>query len=316
MKITNARSFAVAITLSVLVILSASYWPIQDSYHPLNDGWNGCSEIASTPQNTTLLFSYSEQLPRNSTLAIIGPSLPFSAADASMIRNFLEANGTVLLADDFGSGNSLLRQLNISVRFAGEPIADIYAYSKNPGFPLVSDFSLSPFSENVNAVILDHSSFLKIGDARHVAILASSSPFSFIDVQGNGQPVQNESVDSYPIMAYTHLGPGSLVLIADSGMFINEMIGLYDNMRLFENVARSGGSFLIFDIAHLANAPLTNMHIMLKNAIGGIARFVQASLYFQILLVLLVVVVSLPFQFLRLTKRRKGTGTLYTCRGI
>ena len=294
-------------------MLSASYyWPIEDSYHPLNKRWNGCSEIASATKNTTLLLSYGKELPKNWTLAIIGPSLPFSASDGRIIRKYLEENGTVLLADDFGSGNSLLEELNVSVRFAGKPLADIYAYSRNPNFPLVSGFFPSPLSDSVSVVILDHPSFLQIGDPSQATVLASSSPFSFIDVQGSGKPAQNESVDSYPVMAYTHVGSGSLVLVADSGMFINEMIGLYDNMRLFENVVRAGGGYLILDVAHLANAPLTNTRLTVKNTVDGLIRFAQASIYVQALLVLLVLIVSLPLQLLRRAKRRKVTVTLYT----
>jgi hypothetical protein len=297
-------------------MLGASYyWPIQDSYHPLNHGWNGCSDLASASKNTTLLFSYGQELPKNSTLAIIGPSLSFSAADGAMIRNYLERNGTVLLADDFGSGNSLLQELNVSVRFAGKPLADIYAYSKNPSFPLVSDFAPSPISDNISVVVLDHPSFLQIGNSSQVTILASSS-FSFIDMQGNGKPAQNESINSYPVMAYTHIGSGSLVLIANSGMFINDIIGLYDNMKLFENVVRAGGGFLVFDLAHLANAPLTNMRLLVKNTVGRLIGFAQASIYVQGLLVLLVLLVSLPIQRLRRANRRTVTITLYTPRWL
>jgi hypothetical protein len=292
---------------------ASSYWPIQDSYHPLNNDWNGCSEIASASKNITLLFSYGQELPKNSTLAIIGPSLSFSASDAAIIRNYLERNGTVLLADDFGSGNSLLQELNVSVRFTGKPLADLYAYSKNPSFPLVSDFSPSPISDNVSVVVLNHPSFLQIGNTSQVTILASSSPFSFIDLQGSGTPAQNESINSYPVMAYTHIGPGSLVLIADSGMFINEMIGLYDNMRLFENVVSAGGGgFLVFDLEHLAGAPLTNMRLLVKNTLGRLIGFARASIYVQGLFVLLVVLVSLPIQRLRRANRRTVTITLYT----
>ncbi|MGD0176599.1 MAG: DUF4350 domain-containing protein [Candidatus Bathyarchaeia archaeon] len=278
----------------------------------MNNSWNGCSEVASSTKNTTLLLSFSRELPRNSTLVIIGPSLPYSMTDGAIIRNYLDSNGTVLLADDFGSGNSLLEELNVSARFAGKPLADLYAYSKNPSFPLVSGFSHSPLSDNVSVVILDHPSFLDIRDSRQVTILASSSPFSFIDVQGNGKPAQNESVNSYPVIAYAHVGAGSLVLIADASMFINEMIGLYDNTRLFANVVKAGGSSLVFDIAHLANAPLTGMRLMMKNSLDGLIRFAQASIYLQVLIVVLVVAVSLPFQLVRQAKRRKVTVTFYT----
>jgi hypothetical protein len=314
-KTSIARSLALAITLSLLVMLVVSYYlPIEDPYHPLNENWNGCSEIASAANTARLLPSYSQELPRNSTLVIMGPSLPFSASDAKIVRDYLQRNATVLLTDDFGSGNSLLEALNVSARFDGKPLADLYAYSKNPTFPLVSDFSNSPLSDNVSVVILDHSSFLDIHDPSQVTVLATSSPFSFIDIQGNGRPALNESVQSYPVMAYTRIGAGSLVIIADASIFINDMIGLYDNARLFSNIVHIAGGTVLFDVAHLANAPLTSMRVSTKNLLDELVHSAQANVYLQAFLVVLVFAVSVPFQLVRREKRRRATVTLYTTR--
>ena len=270
------------------------------------------AKLRLKPRTQPCSSSYSRELPRNSTLVIIGPSLPYSIADGTIIRNYLESNGTVLLADDFGSGNSLLEELNVSARFAGKPLADLYAYSKNPTFPLVSGFSNSALSDNVSVAIFDHPSFLDIRDSSQVTVLASSSPFSFVDVQGNGKPAQNESINSYPVIALAHVGTGSLVLVANAGMFINEMIGLYDNVRLFANVMKAGGVSLLFDVAHLANAPLTSTRLMIKNSLDGFIRFAHASTYLQVLLVVLLFAASLPLQLVRQAKRRKVTVTFYT----
>jgi hypothetical protein len=309
---TSTRSIALAAVLSVLVMLPAAYyWPIEDPYHPSNVGWNGCSEIASN-KNATLLQSYNQELPTNSTLVIIGPSLPYSVKDSTIIGNYLRSRGTVLLADDFGSGNSLLEELNVSARFAGKPLADLYAYSKGPAFPLANVFSNSSVLDNASVVILDHPSFLDIGDSSQVTVLASSSPFSFIDLQGNGKPVQNESVRSYPVIAYVHVGAGSLVLISDASMFINEMIGLYDNSRLFASILKIGGGSLLFDVAHLSHAPLTNMRLAIKDYLGGLARFARANIYLQAGLVVLIFALSLPFHLVRRVRRRKATVEFYT----
>ena len=112
MKRTRGNSLILAVTLSAILVLSvAYYWPIQEAYHPLNVDWNGCSKIANTTHNTTLLFSYDRQLPNTtSLLAIIGPSTEFTRDESFKIGRFLESGGVVLLADDFGTGNNLLRR--------------------------------------------------------------------------------------------------------------------------------------------------------------------------------------------------------------
>jgi hypothetical protein len=308
-KLKRARSVAFAAVLSALLMLSVGYyWPVQEAYHPLNSDWNGCSKIANTTQNTQLLLSYDRLLPKaTSLLAIIGPSIEFSRDESSRIGNFLESGGIVLLADDFGTGNSLLEALNVSAQFSKKPLADLYYYSKNPSFPVITDFSRSPATDNLTAIVLNRPSYIEIGNSSLVTEIGSSSPFSFIDFSGEGRPLANETIDSYPVMVSVKIGGGLLLLVADPSTFINDMIGLYDNMRLFQNVLKMGEGSVIFDVAHLAGPPLTNWRIMLKdgfNSIGSLLRLGKESAYIPLLIVI-VLVLSFSFQLLRLARSRK-----------
>ncbi len=305
MKLRNAKNVAFAAVLSILLMVSvAYYWPVQEAYHPLNSDWNGCSIIASIAQNVTLLLSY-DRLPAKSTslLAIIGPSTDFSVDQSSRIANFLEAGGNMLLADDFGTGNRLLRALNVSASFSMKPLADLYYYSRNPDFPLITNFSPSPATVNLTAVLLDHPSYINIGNSRVTAI-GSSSPFSFIDSSGEGRPLANESIDSYPVMASTRIGKGMLILVADPNMFINEMSGLYDNLQMFENLLKMSSGSVIFDVAHLGNALLTNGRILLKNEINSLN--LEKERMYVTLLVVSVLLMTFSFQLVRLRRIRKA----------
>jgi hypothetical protein len=262
MKRVLVRFIALAGIFTILIATAFAYYlPIQESYHPLNTGWNGCSEIFQMYGNTTLLSSYDGAFPSGSLLAIIGPNLDFTTHDASMIHTFLDAGGTVLLADNFGTGNLLLEALGVNVRISGKQLADLYFYTRNSVFPIAYDFSPSPLTANLTAIVFNRPSYLLAANSS-VTILASSSPFSFIDL-GQGRPVANESVASYPIIAKSAVGKGSLIVIADPNVFTNEMVGLFDNTLLFRNLMK-GHNHLIIDVAHLRNAPLTSYRIQLK----------------------------------------------------
>jgi len=283
----------------------AYYWPIQEAYHPLNFDWNGCSRIAATTQNTTLLLSYNSPLPNStSLLAIIGPSTDFSRDEGSKIGNFLQKGGIVLLADDFGTGNGLLEALNVGAKFSNKLLADLYYYSKNPGFPFISDFSPSPATANLTAIVLNEPSYIEVGNSSLLTTIGRSSPFSFVDVSGAGKPLANETIDSYPMMASVNIGKGTLILFADPSMFINDMIGLYDNMQLFRNMLKMGEGSVVFDVAHLANAPLTNWRITLKDGFNSL-RLGKDSIYIP-LLVVMILVLSFSFQLTRLKKRNRN----------
>lgn len=256
-----------AAALAVIITISLAYsWPIQDDYHPLNQDWNGCSDLVNGAQNITMLFSYERPLPhRRSLLAIIGPSIEFSTQESSKIHEFLSDGGIVLLADDFGTGNSLLQGLNVSARFSGKGLSDLYYYEKQPSFPLIYNFAPSQVTANVTSLILNRPSYIELqNNSANVTQLASSSPFSFIDQNGSNKPSPNETLDSYLIMADASVGGGELILISDPSMFNNQMISLHDNRRLFMNLLEMSDGSLVFDLAHLQKAPLTDWRTTLK----------------------------------------------------
>jgi hypothetical protein len=298
-NLKHAKSIAAGTALSAVLMLSVGYyWPIQEVYHPLNQDWNGCSRIASLNANTTLLLSYDKPLPNStSLLAIIGPSVNFTERESSIIGNFLGDGGVVLLADDFGTGNSLLKELDVSARFSGEPLADLYYYSKNPDFPIITDFSPSPATENLSAIVLDRPSYITVGNSSLVTEIGFSSPFSFIDPAGNGKPLANETIDSYTVMATVRIGSGILLLAADPSMFINDMIGLFDNMRLFQNALKMSDGSVIFDTGHLAKAPLTDWRITLKEGFASL-RLGKTGVYLPGVVVA-VLALTFSFQLLR-----------------
>jgi hypothetical protein len=309
-KLTSAKSLAFAAILSATLMLSlAYYWPIQEAYHPLNPDWNGCSKVANATLNLTLLFSYRIPLPNQpSLLAIIGPSTIFTKDEIAEIRSFLEAGGTVLLADDFGTGNTLLKGLNVSAQFSGKPLADLYYYSKAPRFPLIGAFSPSPITANVTTVVLNRPSYIDIANSSLVTKLASSSPFSFVDLSGNGRPSPNETINSYPVMAAAKIGRGTLILISDPSMFVNDMIDLNDNMQLFRNLIGIGHGSLFFDVVHLSRAPLTDWRIMLKGVIDSFRLSLfssESNRYVQPIIVILALGLVFSVELIRVRRSKR-----------
>jgi hypothetical protein len=302
------QALASAVILSsVLMLAAAYYWPIQDPHYSLNTDWNGSSRIAASTPNVTIVSAYvTTELKGPALLAIVGPAVEFSRQDARQIQSFMDSNGTVLLADDFGTGNSLLQLLNVSVRISGEPIADLAYYSKGPGFPLITDFSPSPLTINVTVLVLNHPSYLETGNTSAATMLAYSSPFSFIDASGTGIPASNETIEPYPVIAQVRIGRGSLIIVSDADLFTNEMLDVDGNMRLFDNALRFGDGPLFFDEAHLRKAAFTDARIALKNYVKGIGSFMErypAAEFIPVVVIASVMMVAL----LRMRRRVKSS---------
>jgi len=308
MKLARIRVLSLAAGLSVILMLSIAYaWPVQDTYHPRNLGWNGCSKIASFAENMKLLLSYDRPLPTElSLLAIIGPSVEFSRRESSNIRSFLKYGGTVLLADDFGTGNSLLEALEVPAKFSKKPLADLLYYEKEPSFPLIIDFAQSQVTVNVSAIVLNHPTYIEIRDSNFVARLALSSMFSFIDLNRDNRPEPNATIDSYPVLASASIGEGLLVLVSDPSMFMNEMIDLNDNMQLFRNLLEMGHDSLFLEVAHLGKTPLTDERMYLKdmiNSVRDLSIFSKSGVYIQFLVVV-TLILGFSFEIVRRVRER------------
>ena len=262
----------------LLVAFTLYYWPIGDAYYPFNYGWNGCSTVFMLPTHASLLYSYTDPLPAgNGLLAIIGPRIAFSADEAGRIHDFLTGGGTVLLADDYGTGNSLLQNLNVTARFSGKAIADLYFYSKETIFPVISQFQPNPLTNNLTSILMAHPSYIENASTSGFMELAESSPFSFIDNSGNGTFYGTEATQSYPVMASTRIGSGVLVLVSNADLFANELIDQLNNTILFRNLLSNTSGTVVFDMAHVARARLTDIRAAFRSEVEGLAVVLQST---------------------------------------
>jgi len=265
-------------------------------YSPFNDQWDGCSNLLNLTNQTSILYDESSTPTHTHTLlTIIGPKTPFNLDESKHILTFLTSGGVVLLADDTGSGNSLLQSLNVSARFARTTISDLYFYSKQPIYPLISGFAPSPVTRSLTLILMDHPSYIQIMDNRTVNELAYSSPFTFIDNYGNGTISQKESTQSYPVMASTQIGNGLLVLVSNAAVFANGAIGFFNNTQLFRNLLNMAGGSATIDITHLNRAPLSDLRSIFRTDVETLVPPLRSTLVRTLTTAALVLVFSAAF---------------------
>jgi len=295
-----------AILLSTLIISTASYyWPIQEPFHAYNDGPDGCSTLLTLVRDPLLVYSYGTPIPASiSVLVIIGPTVPFTVNEANVIRSFLVSGGRVLLAEDHGSGNSLLERLSIGVRFSGTQISDLYFYSKQRFFPLISQFADDPITYNLTSIVMSRPSYLQIQEPSSIKVLAQSSPLSFIDYKGDGGLMPNETTQSYPVIASARIGLGTLILVSDAATFTNGMIHANDNTKLFLNIVALSTGVMGYDLAHIPSAPLTAQRISFKNQIDAVAISLQPTPLRAIVTVAIIIGFSILFLLSVVSKKQ------------
>ena len=225
------------VLLVAAVVVVASLYPVLDDLWVENPGWNGLSEFYRCVdpvrvRDAGVLVGFD---PLNSTLFIVGPSRGFAVDDVEAVRGYLLDGGRVVLLDDFGSGNELLEGVGLQSRFSGLLLRDGVFFNPVPEFPRLLNFSVF----GVEEVLLNYGSVLSLGDGAHV--LVRSSPLSYVEDGAGVEP------GARPVVARIRYGGGVLVLVSDSSVWLNSMIGRADNRVLLEGVTRG---VALIDVGH------------------------------------------------------------------
>ncbi len=159
-----------AYSITAIVIISEQSTA---TYSVLNKGEQGLSDLKSLIENdlgarVEILLSSLKSLgrinilPNRSVLVIIAPTIPFSFEETIGLIQFILGGGSVLIVDDFGKANTLLRNLwnilSIGTLIAGAnntPIRGIYfnttailcdasSYYRSPINPVIVNFGMIP----------------------------------------------------------------------------------------------------------------------------------------------------------------------------
>jgi hypothetical protein len=263
-----ATAVVALIGLTMLTMFSPVVSTTED-FSIFNTGWNGTSQLAvltyetgkfvpsfktetSGADITIAAMGLSELAldPATDAVAVIGPSDDFSEAEGKLVGAFLRAGGVVLVADDFGSGNSLLASVGAASRFSGKLVIDL-SFEKKPQFPVCYDLRVGDLTRNVSLLQLNYPSSITLGAG--ASGLAFTSSASWLDNDGNGLQDYGEPWGPFPVIATEQVGQGTLVLLSDPSVLINGMREQLDNARFADNLVSyisSSRTGVFFDESH------------------------------------------------------------------
>jgi len=275
------RRFLGILTAAVVIILTAVVWfmPSGEDFRADNPSWNGTREISSLPGALPVLslsdlppspggsLAGLSPSPTGATLILI-PYLDFTPAELEALDSFVTGGGTLVLADDYGHGNQVLEYLGLEARFSGQALLDPLACYKNKWFPRVSRIIPSPLTDDTGELVLNHATCLV--EVETIDVLALSSTFSFLDLNGNESSDEGEPAGPLPVISRHDLGSGEVVLIADPSIFINSMDTFGSNATLVQNIAAITTSGLLIDQSHLPPSSLHHVKGLLAGVRGSL----------------------------------------------
>ncbi|MBN1677613.1 MAG: DUF4350 domain-containing protein, partial [Candidatus Thermoplasmatota archaeon] len=243
---------AVAIAL-LAVSMTAPAISTTEDFSIFNSGWNGTSGLAvmtyrtgkfvptfqveSTGTDITVAQRALTTVapdPRTSALIIIGPAKDFTDAEGTLVGDFVREGGRLVLADDFGTGNSLLTKMGAGSRFSNHLVMDL-SFEKQPEFSVVFDIRPDPLTTNVSTLLFNYASSITV-DSSTTSVIAYSSIASWRDTNGDRLQEPGEPRGPFPLIARENLGLGTIILLSDPSVLINGMRGHMDNEVFAENL--------------------------------------------------------------------------------
>ena len=176
--------------------------------------WNGLAQFASLAEGVDLRVVDRldwQDVDAEDVLFIIYPQQPL---DVDSSAKFLLQGGRMVVADDFGKSQELLRRLSIERRTpAPQELPHELYLDDHRGWPIFRPGGRHPLLEGVDELVGNY-------------------PAVFYNVGGPVVAYDRDGGLVYDMM----LGEGRAVAIADPGIFINAMLPAADNQRFAENI--------------------------------------------------------------------------------
>ena len=243
----------------IIMPLSVPVFKSDAPYSVLNTKWNGISGFGkllyTSGEITPLLAPYDSvglgEL--EGTLVVVGPDVDFSEGEIEELKRFLEKGNTLLLADDFGTGNQILAGLGLDVRLSRKPILSL-TYSKNADFPVTMDVRDPEL-------------------AKGVSLLVMSRPAAILNVQNALVYTSNASMlggtyGAFPVVARIPYGKGMIILVSDPDIFTNSLYR--ENEPFLKNLVEGlpKKTFYIDEAHHADFNPYSSGSVVIRRTVN------------------------------------------------
>lgn len=264
-------------------------------------------QTASLFSSPLLLNQLEEGGPNNTILFIIGVEQGYSEFEAKAINEFLGQGGSVVLADDFGYGNSAIKGFqSVGVSFFNDPLYDLRGWKRGDNASIVH-LQAQPTTWS-GSYELYWSQATALQRTKSISsIHAYSSPNSFVDLDhdGKGGPeeVANQSVGGIPVIAEVEVGDngGKMVIIGDPSMFINDLLEVDDNWEFTRDMvaylakgSTSQTTIIFEESRHLQTNILDSVYVQLFGWLAYGAGNMVARI-----IILAVLILGLEFVLMR-----------------
>jgi hypothetical protein len=189
-------------------------------FEPGDSSWEGSLELTTMasqlvgPQRlvVTNTLRYADLTPQDALLIVH----PERSLKVESLARFMREGGRVVLLDDYGTGDAVLRHFGMVRMAAPRPPARMLG--QNPDLPIAEPASAHPTVVDVNSVALNHPTAIKHPDLSTVL------------------EIKDRNGGRHPVAVAGAVQRGRLLVVSDASVFINEMMRLPGNREFAKGV--------------------------------------------------------------------------------
>lgn len=259
MTVDYPRALLAALTVTVVVAVAVAAGTSGAAFGLYNPGWDGTSDLRGIAEDAGAevtvarnVSAYADVAPNGTVAVVLAPGSAYGPGEAAAVRSFLEAGGTLLVADDVaGPANDLLSDVGASARLDGRRLRDDQHHYRGPALPVAGDVADHAYTRDVDALTLNHGTAVVPRGARPVA---NTSELAYLDADGDGAIGDGEPIGPFPVATVEPVGDGRVVVVGDPSALINAMLDRPGN-RAFAAALFSAHERALLDVSHAGALP-------------------------------------------------------------
>ena len=220
-SIRPATALALCVLAVALGVLIVHLTTTADEFGRYNPDWNGTSAFFDslnrhdvvTIADPSALAGYT-----NTTLLVVAPDIRFTQNDLNDYRDYVLRGNTLVLADDFSGGNTLLSGIGSAITILPGDLASVDRAYDNPSLVVAYPAGASVLPALNTTIVFDKAAALSGGEPQ-----VSTSLLSWREENNSIAAGQGKVLNRYPVVTREALGKGDLYVISDPSIFINGM---------------------------------------------------------------------------------------------
>jgi len=282
---STPRLLLAGLICALLLVVFVSATTSAAGFSPYNPSWDGNSEfreLAASSGELTVASNtnrYERADPATTVGFVFAPDRAYGRDDTTRVRQFVEAGGTLVVADNYGShGNALLSSIGATARFDGRILRDDQDNFRSLSLPIVNDIGDHRLVSGVDALTLNYGTAVEPGRATPIV---NSSDVSYLATNESDTPDDGSELQSNPVVTVEPVGAGEVIVVGDPSLFINSMLDESDN-RQFVSTLVNQRTHTLLDGSHTASLPpLVGITLTLRSSpalAGGVVAILIGAI--------------------------------------